>query len=109
MVDDSIIRSFISSLRTVDEIIIIPTDKNRRTRYRLGITIDEQEDMIRNLRVEEYIKGPIEDYEPSRQNKLWIFKHYYDETLIYIKITEIEIVNDCGSVRALSCHIDNML
>ena len=109
MVDDSIIRGFLSSLRTIDDIIIIPTYKNRRTRYRLGITVNDQEDMIRNLRIEEYIKGPIEDHDSFRQSKLWVFKHNYCGTMIYIKITEKQIINDSGSVRALSCHIDNML
>ncbi|MDA3931867.1 MAG: hypothetical protein PF513_03945 [Tenericutes bacterium] len=109
MVDDSTISKFLRSIKTVDEIIVIPTDKNRRTRYRLGITIGEQEDMIRNLTKDEYIKGPVDDHDVSRSSKLWVFKHNYNGTVIYIKITEIEIINDNGSVRALSCHIDNML
>jgi len=108
MVDDSIIRSFLSSLKAVDEIRIINTDKNRRTRYYLGITVDDQEDMIRNLTVEEYDKGPVEDHDPNRKTKLWIFKHNYAGTMIYIKITEIEIIKNDKLVRALSCHIDNM-
>lgn len=108
MSEDSTINAFLKRVKNIEKIIVIQTDKNRRTRFSLGITIGHQEAIVRNLKVEEYIKGPVDDYDKNRQTKLWVFKHVYEGHVLYIKITEIEIVEDEQTIRCLSCHIDNM-
>ena len=103
------IKKFLESVKTADEIDIFGRDKNRNTRLKLGLTIGDQEEIIRNLEVHEYISGPEEDHDRTKEGKVWIFKHYYEkEHWLYIKLKEVIIIKNKKKIKCLSCHIDNM-
>jgi len=103
------IKKFLDTVKTADEIDIVGTDKNRKTRYELLLTIGDQEEIIRNLEVHEYISGPEEDHDRTKEGKVWIFKHYYEkEHWLYIKLKEVIIIKNKKIIRCLSCHIDFM-
>ncbi len=82
-------------------IIIANRDKNAATRYRLGITVDEQKDIIKSLQVQDYERGPEADYDGSPGN-IWIFKKKAYGEVFYIKIKYVK------PIRAISCHIDEI-
>ena len=109
MADAEEIKKFLETVKTADEIDIVGTNKNRKTRYELGLTIGDQEEIIRNLEVHEYISGPEEDHDRTKEGKVWIFKHYYKkEHWLYIKLKEAVIVKNKKKIKCLSCHIDYM-
>ena len=87
------------TLIKTSRIIIANRDKNASTRYRLGITIDDQEEIVRTLCATDYFQGPMTDHNGTPGN-VWVFKKVaYGETF-YIKIKYII------PVKAISCHID---
>lgn len=106
MASESDIISFLHDVKTADKIIFINTDKNRRTRLSLGIQTEDMEDIIRGLNKDEYYDGPLEDRDPLKPGKLWIFKHHCFGHLLYIKLKEKIIIDNKIIVKCLSCHID---
>lgn len=108
MADITEISAFLSSVQSADKIIIVNTEKNRKTRYLLGITIEMQEDIIKSLLSTDYLKGPLPDDDPSKIGLVWVFIHMYNGTKFYIKIKEIEIIHDSKIAKCLSCHIEGM-
>ena len=108
MVDDSQLEQILHDIKHVETIRVINTEKNRHTRYLLGITVDKQERLIRSLEKRHYIAGPEDDYDSKRQGKIWKFKRRYEDHMIYIKIKELEIIEDEEVIKCLSCHIDHM-
>lgn len=108
MADTSEIQRFLHDVKNADFIDFVPTDKNRRTRLLIGLTIYDQDDMVRNLRVNEYHSGPSNDKDPTRLGKVWVFKHVHEKHLLYIKLKEKLIVEGNSIIRCLSCHIDHM-
>lgn len=109
MINHDLIQNFINEIAKVDEIIFVPTDKNKRTRLLLGLTVLDCEEIIKGLTVSDYIKGPEDDHDPAREGKVWIFKTNYDANVLYIKLKEVEIIRNNRVIRCLSCHIDNMI
>ena len=99
------ISRFLSTINSIGNIRIVNTEKNRETRFRLGITVDDQKDLIRNLRVNDYISGPEADYDISRSGEIWKFKVNAYGEVFYIKL-KLEISSE---IKALSCHIDNII
>ncbi|MFA6866754.1 MAG: hypothetical protein WCR54_04470 [Clostridia bacterium] len=98
------ITDFLTIVKSADTLLIVKTDKNRETRYRLGITIDDQKNIIKGLTAQNYIKGPIPDYDPTKLEDIWIFKSYKYNNTFYIKL---KIITK-NKAKALSCHIDNI-
>lgn len=78
-------------------------DKNRKTRFLLGITIEDQNNLIHSLQKCDYISGPEADYDGSA-GSVWKFKKQAFGIMFYIKIKY-----NPNSVKALSCHIDNIM
>lgn len=78
---------------------IVNRDKNRLTRYRLGITVDEQIDLIRSLEKSDYKSGPEADHDGT-EGSIWVFsKKAYGE-IFYIKLKHDT------NIKAISCHIE---
>lgn len=102
------IKSFLDDVKNADSIDIVSTDKNKRTRYSIGLTVFDQEEIIRNLRVVDYYKGPEKDRNPKKTGDIWIFKHNYNEHVLYIKIKIIQCEDGKKVVRCISCHLDYM-
>lgn len=102
------IELFLGQIIEADEIRFIPREKNRQTMYQLGLTILDCEAIIKSLTHNDYHSGPLDDYDESRSRKIWIFKTNHQEEILYIKLKEIEIVENDKIMKCLSCHIDNM-
>ena len=105
MATSSEIQVCLSTIKSVHSIRIIPTEKNRETRFQLGITVDDQVDLIRNLTLADYIAGPEADYDSSRSGDIWKFKKNAYGTTFYIKVK----IEHSTEIRAISCHIDNII
>lgn len=95
---------YLAVVNSIAKIVIINTKKNRDTRYRLGITVEDQKELIRSLAPKHYISGPELDRDASRNGDVWKFKIFEYGEVFYIKI-KIELE---GELKALSCHIDNI-
>ena len=108
MTDILQIQQFLHDVKHADMIDFVPTEKNRHTRLSIGLTAYDREDMIRNLRVDEYHSGPLIDKDLKRSGAVWIFKHLYEDHMLYIKLKEKIIVEGNTVIRCLSCHIDHM-
>lgn len=109
MSSSSLIQDFLCDVINADFIDFVPTDKNRRTLYLLGLTFNDMEDIVRHLKPNEYYAGPLDDHDLNRSGQLWIFKHKYEEHILYIKLKEKIIVEETTRVKCLSCHIDFMI
>ena len=92
MADEFEIKRFLHDVKNADIIDFVPTEKNRRTRLQIGLTAYDQENLVRNLSVNEYHSGPSKDKDPARTGMIWIFKHYYKGHVLYIKLKEKIIV-----------------
>jgi hypothetical protein len=97
----------IEAIRTC-RIDIVNRTKNQETRLLLGITVCEQEDMVRSLTQHDYHEGPLDDRDTIRGGKLWVFKTELMGHPIYVKVKVIEIEDGRRIVKAISCHIDYM-
>lgn len=64
--------------------IIIPREKNRDVLIELGLTLTDQWEILKNLRVEDYVSGPDPDHQ--RRGDFWVFGVFIGEVEIYIKI-----------------------
>lgn len=84
-----------------EEIRIIPRGCNIRTRYRLGIDIETQINIVRSLKREDFISGPEADDNGTR-GSIWKFKKRAFGEILYIKIKYV------SPIKVLSCHIDWM-
>ncbi len=100
------LEKLLRDVKKCKRIRIVDREKNRKMRYDLNITIADQEDIVRNLTIQEYCKGPLEDDDPRRNQYVWVFKTQFDETPIYVKITDIKRDSSGAYVDAISCHID---
>lgn len=97
--------NFLERLKLSDSFCIVNTEKNRVTRYKLGITVQDQTDLIHDLTDFDYISGPEDDFDASRPGQIWKFKKSAFKTVFYIKI---KIEDNGTEARAISCHIDNI-
>ncbi len=66
-----------------------------------GILIEEAEHIINNLKADNLIEGPVNNYIESRIHKLWIFLKKYKGMKLYIKLL---IYNKRRSVAVISLH-----
>lgn len=108
MADEIEIKRFLQDVKSANIIDFVPTEKNRRTRLLIGLTTYDQEDLVRNLNVNEYHSGPLKDKDPAKIGMLWVFKHNYQGHMLYIKLKEKIIVEGTTVIRCLSCHIDHI-
>jgi hypothetical protein len=108
MTDEAQIAAFLEDVKRAERIVVIDTEKNKITRYELGITVSDQEEIIRNLTPSDYHRGPVEDHDPEWGGLLWVFKQFYRKSPLYIKIKEMEIIDHSTTIKCLSCHIDYM-
>src|SRR5690554_2648031 len=105
-VDQKLLREILQEIRKIEIIDIVNTYKNREARFRHGITILEQEDMIRSLTEVHYHSGPEPDHDLSKMEPLWIFKKPFRNLVFYIKIKIVTKSNGVRLIKCLSCHVD---
>ena len=109
MADIFEITSFLNEVRNASEIDVVNTKKNRHTRLLLGITVMDQEDMVRNLSLEDYQSGPEKDRDSSKSGSIWVFITQCYGASFYIKIKDVFVKDGDSVVRCLSCHIENIV
>ena len=95
----------IEFIKKCDLIYIVDRDKNAETRRRLGITVDDQEDLIKELTIHNYIKGPEADRDSNYPGDIWVFKKEAYGVAFYIKLKGLEVSDDGNLTRVISCHI----
>lgn len=94
--DDVLLR-----IRMARTIRLVQTEKNRKTKYQLGLTDEDLKVIVRGLQRCDYHKGPEGDHDGSTGN-IWVFKKREYGEWFYIKLKYVE------PIKALSCHIDNI-
>lgn len=102
------IEEYLHEVKTADLIVFVPRRKNEETRLSIGLTAYDQEDIVRNLKVEEYYSGPHNDHDKSKLGMIWIFKHSFEGHMLYIKIKEKNSVEGKKIIKCISIHIDEV-
>lgn len=108
MVNISDVNDIVTKVRNSDHIIIPRrrfNDKNEQTRNLLGITYNDQVDLVRSIDAKNYYQGPLGDRDSQRGGVLWIFKKEAYGEMFYIKF---KYKADDNSVIAISCHLNGM-
>ncbi len=77
-------------------------DKNINAINRLGISIITVKEIVSNLTVAEYHRGPENDYDGS-EGSIWKFLHPITNEVIYIKL-KLFTASDEEYVKVLSFH-----
>jgi hypothetical protein len=84
--------------RTYD---IVPTSKNRETRRKYAITLEELEEFLESLEAINLIKGPEEDRDYPGEYIYVFKKEFLSGIIFYIKLKEKN-----NQIKILSCHED---
>lgn len=102
-----LLQEVLKEMRDIREIDIVHTQKNISTRYKLGLTIEDYEDIIRSIVLTDYYNGPCPDHNPTKGGYVWIFKKQYFTNVLYVKIKIIEKQEGKKQIKCISCHIDH--
>lgn len=79
----------------------IPTEKNRNSRRKFGLTMIDIEDFLLSLKRENLFKGPIQDYDYPDESVFIFKKEIIKGINFYVKIKEKD-----NQIKILSCHED---
>lgn len=82
---------------------IIDREKNFEFRTRYNILVSDLYQVIRELTIDDYVKGPVPDDNPNRKHPVWIFKKKVFGYKCYIKI---KLINEGRKVIVISFHKD---
>lgn len=66
-----------------------------------GLTLEDAEAIIHSLTINDFIKGPVDNYIKERKIPLWIFKKKYNQFDLYIKLL---VFNKRRCVAVISLH-----
>lgn len=81
----TVIKQLVTKDKNGNIFIIANRDKNRAFMIKYGLLIKDIKDIILNLEVSDYYKGPEED-EDGFEGEIWIFTPIFETTKLYIKI-----------------------
>lgn len=81
----TIIKELVTEDKNGDKFIIVNRDKNRNFMLEYGLLTNDIKDIILNLEVDDYYRGPEED-EAGFEGKIWIFTPTFQSIKLYIKI-----------------------
>ncbi|MGN0269697.1 MAG: type II toxin-antitoxin system MqsR family toxin [Candidatus Weimeria sp.] len=95
----------VKKLASSGEFDFVPRRKNLQSLAKHGLLPVDVKDEIIDLVVENYYKGPKQDYDPNRPGDIWEFIKKVDGVRFYIKL---KIVHEKGSdiLKCLSFHED---
>jgi len=86
---------------------LVPTDKNKYTRRKYGLTLYDIEDFLLKINETDLYKGPEEDRDIPGE-KVFIFKKEIKKGIeFYVKVKKDNKVN-YDRIKILSCHEDNI-
>ena len=80
---------------------LVPTIKNRSSRWKYGLSLCDIEDYLEHLEKEDLYKGPVMDRDYPNE-ELFIFKKEIVENVMFY--TKIKYKNN--QIKILSCHED---
>lgn len=81
----TIIKQLVTKDKNGNKFILANRDKNRNFMLEYGLLTNDIKDIILNLEVDDYYKGPEED-EAGFQGEIWIFTPIFQNIKLYIKI-----------------------
>ncbi len=81
----TIIKQLVTKDKNGNKFILANRDKNRNFMLEYGLLTNDIKDIILNLEVDDYYKGPEED-EAGFEGEIWIFTPIFQNIKLYIKI-----------------------
>lgn len=81
----TIIKQLVTRDKNGDKFILANRDKNRKFILEYGLVINDIKDIILNLEIDDYYKGPEED-EAGFEGEIWIFTPVFQSIKLYVKI-----------------------
>ncbi len=83
----------------------VPRRKNMQHLALHGLSIADAKNQIYSLVVNDYYKGPKEDFNPNKPGNIWEFKKEIDYVQFYVKL---KIVQENGEniLKCISFHED---
>lgn len=81
----TIIKELVTKDKNGDKFILVNRDKNRNFMLEYGLLTNDIKDIILNLEVDDYYKGPEED-DAGFEGEIWIFTPTCQNIKLYIKI-----------------------
>ena len=81
----TIIKQLVTKDKNGNKFILANRDKNRNFMLEYGLLSNDIKDIILNLEVDDYYKGPEED-EAGFEGEIWIFTPIFQNIKLYIKI-----------------------
>ena len=81
----TIIKELVTKDKNGDKFILVNRDKNRNFMLEYGLLTNDIKDIILNLEVDDYYKGPEED-DAGFEGEIWIFTPIFQNIKLYIKI-----------------------
>lgn len=81
----TIIKKLVTKDKNGDKFILVNRDKNRNFMLEYGLLTNDIKDIILNLEVDDYYKGPEED-DAGFEGEIWIFTPTFQNIKLYIKI-----------------------
>nr|WP_296262801.1 type II toxin-antitoxin system MqsR family toxin [uncultured Merdimonas sp.] len=84
----------------------VPRRKNMQALAQHGLTIMDAKNEILGLVVNDYYKGPKQDFDPNHPGDIWEFKKNVDGMQFYVKV---KIVQENGEhiLKCLGFHEDD--
>lgn len=86
----------------------VPRRKNMQSLAKYGLSIIDAKEEIGDLKVENYYKGPKEDFDRTRTGTIWEFKKQINSTLFYVKLKVTE-VNGERVLKCIGFHEDEFI
>ena len=81
----TIIKKLVTKDKNGDKFILVNRDKNRNFMLEYGLLTNDIKDIILNLEVDDYYKGPEED-DAGFEGEIWVFTPTFQNIKLYIKI-----------------------
>lgn len=82
----------------------IPREKNKKFLMDNGLLVSDAEDIIFDISIKDYYKGPLDDYD-GYGGQIWIFKYNFEDKVIYIKFN----YNPPNRTACISFHEDEIM
>ena len=86
----------------------VPRRKNMQSLAKYGLSIIDAKEEIGDLKVENYYKGPKEDFDRTRTGAICEFKKQINSTLFYVKLKVTE-VNGERVLKCIGFHEDEFI
>lgn len=81
----TIIKQIVAEDRKGDRFIIASRDKNRDFMLKYGLLINDIKNIILNIEIDDYYKGPEKD-EAGFDGEVWIFTPNFQDIKLYVKL-----------------------